>query len=93
MAEAWGWWGELLGPFPEAGEEEGGWESRLGLRVAIPGRAGTFAPRNVYGGEGTPTLEAAGIGVGVPERQSFCKSSLGEERKGRRGTGLVCREM
>lgn len=83
-------WGEFLGPFPEAGEEEGGWESRLGLRVAIPGCAGTFAPRNVYGGEGTPTLEAAGIGVGVPGRQS-CKRSLGEQRKGR--TGLVGREM
>lgn len=75
MAEARGLWGELFGPFPEAGEEEGGWESRLGLSVAIPGSAGTFALRGVYGGEGILTLEAAGIGVGVPGRPSFCKSS------------------
>lgn len=49
---------------------EGGWEHRLGLSVAIPGRAGTFAPRGVYGrrGEGTLTLEAAGIRVGVTEK-------------------------
>lgn len=62
-------------PLPRGRGGGGSWESRLGLRVAIPGCAGTFAPRNVYGGEGTPTLEAAGIGVGVSERQSFCKRS------------------
>lgn len=64
----------LFGPLPETGEEEGGWEGRLGLSVAILGSAGTFALRGVYGAEGMPTLEAAGIGVGVPGRQS-CKSS------------------
>lgn len=68
VAEAWGEWGEPFGLIPEAEEEEGGWESRLGLGVAILGSAWTFALRGVYGGEGTPTLKAAGIGVGVPGR-------------------------
>lgn len=42
--------GESFWPFPEAGEEEGGWESRLRLSVAIPGSAGTFALGGDSGG-------------------------------------------
>lgn len=70
---------ESFWPFPEAGEEEGGWESRLRLSVAIPGSAGTFALRGDSGGcrdwgreclGGSPSVRAA-------------KSHWGEERKGR----------
>lgn len=81
--------GRAAQPLPEAGKAEEDWESRLGLGVAIPGRAGTFALRDVSGGEGT-TLEAAGSGVvvgGGAWDAAVCvraaPSRRSEERKGR----------
>lgn len=75
------WLGSVLGLVGRAwrlprGRGGGRLGTQAGAGVAIPGRAGTFAPRGVYGrrGEGTLTLEAAGIRVGVTEKQSFSKS-------------------
>lgn len=86
MAEAWGWWGELLGPFPEAGEEEGGWETGWGSVLQFQAVLGPLLHEMSMEGRERQLWRLLGLGwgcLGGSPSVRAAKSSWGEERKGR----------